>query len=77
MPTKDEIEAFSLMIRHRAHEHSISLWEALVDYTEETEMEQTVIALLLSRSLRADIMLEVKDLNLLKQCGKKETLLPL
>lgn len=77
MPTKDEIEAFSRMIRHLAHEHSISLWEALVDYTEESEMEHTVIASLLSRSLRADITLEVKDLNLLKQRGQRETLLPL
>jgi hypothetical protein len=77
MPTKDEIEAFSRMIRQRSHEHNISLWEALIDYSEEHDIEHAVVASLLSKSLRADITLEVKDLNLLKQRGRKETVLPL
>jgi len=77
MPTTDEIEVFSKMIRVRSALKNIPLWEALTDYVSESEMEPQIVASLLSKSLKADIMCECDDLNLLRDRGKKSVKLPL
>lgn len=77
MPTHTEIHDFSLMIRKRASENKISLWEALSDYSEETGMENGVVASLLTRSLRSEIQDEVTELNLLKRKGRRNLTLPI
>lgn len=77
MPTTEEIEQFSRKIRVRSIEHGISLWEALNDYTEQTGMEPQVAASLLSKPLKADLMCECEDLNLLKDRGRKTAKLPI
>lgn len=76
MPTKEEINNFSLMLREYAAHKKLGLWEALVLYCETTEMENEVAASLLNQSVLADLSVEVQDLNLLKKRGTKSGRLP-
>lgn len=77
MPTTEEINNFSLMLREYATFHEIGLWEALVQYCDKTKMESEVAASLLNKSVRMDIADEVQELNLLKRKGKKPKKLPI
>lgn len=77
MPTKEEIQNFSLMLREMSAFRNIGLWEALVTYCETTGMESEVAASLLTRSVLADMAAEVHDLNLLKVRGTRSGRLPL
>jgi len=64
------------MIQARSKSNEVSLWETLVDYCDETGMEHTVAASLLSKPLREEIKIEVQELNLLKGNGKRAARLP-
>lgn len=77
MPTKDEIQNFSLMLREYAAHRGVSLWEGLVHYCEKTGMESELAASLLNKTVRVDLQIELQDLNLLKKRGKKDGRLPL
>lgn len=77
MPTKEEINNFSLMLREYAEHKQMGLWEALVHYCQKSDMESEVAASLLNKSVLADIQVEVQDLNLLKKRGKKSGRLPI
>lgn len=77
MPTKDEIQNFSLMLREYAAHRGVSLWDGLVHYCDKTGMESEVAASLLTKAVRVDLTLELQDLNLLKKRGKKDGRLPL
>jgi hypothetical protein len=77
MPTKEEVQNFSLMLREYAAHKGITLWEGLVHYCEKSGMESEVAASLLTKALRVDLTLEIEDLNLLKRRGKKDGRLPL
>lgn len=77
MPTKEEIQNFSLMLREYAAHRNVSLWDGLVHYCEKSGMESEVAASLLTKAIRADLTLEIQDLNLLKRRGKKDGRLPL
>lgn len=76
MPTREEIQNFSLMLREYAAHKKIGLWEALLLYCNTTNMESEVAASLLTKPVLADIAMEVQDLNLLKKRGKKAGRLP-
>lgn len=77
MPTKEEIQNFSLMLREYAAHKKLGLWEALVLYCDTTGMEQEVAASLLTKAVLADLTVEVQDMNLLKVRGKKAGRLPI
>lgn len=77
MPTQAEMRAFSDMIEKRAIANRISVWEALNDYCQETDMEHVVAASLLTKPIRELIKVEVQDLNLLRGTGKKGARLPI
>jgi hypothetical protein len=77
MPTKDEIQNFSLMLREYASHRGVSLWDGLVHYCEKTGMESELAASLLNKTVRVDLQIELQDLNLLKKRGKKDGRLPL
>ena len=77
MPTKDEIQNFSLMLREYSAHKKISLWDGLCLYCETTNMEPEVASTLLTDAVRADITLEAQDLNLLKGDGTKPARLPI
>lgn len=76
MPTKEEINNFSLMLREYAAHKKLGLWEALVFYCETTGMEAEVAATLLNKSVMADLSMEVQDLNLLSNRGRRSGRLP-
>jgi len=77
MPTKEEIQNFSLMLREYAAHKRMGLWEALVTYCDTMSMESEVAASLLTKSVLADMTSEVQDLNLLRIRGPKRGRLPL
>ena len=77
MPTKDEIQNFSLMLREYAAHKRLGLWDALVHYCNEKGMESELAAMLLTKDVLADITIELQDLNLLKHRGKKPGRLPI
>jgi sulfite reductase alpha subunit-like flavoprotein len=77
MPTKEEIQNFSLMLREYAAHKNIGLWEALLLYCQTTGMESEVAASLLTKAVLADLSVEVQDMNLLKVRGKKAGRLPI
>jgi hypothetical protein len=76
MPTKEEIQNFSLMLREYSARRNVSLWDGLLHYCEQTGMESEVAASLLTKAVRADLTIETQDLNLLKRRGKKDGRLP-
>jgi restriction endonuclease Mrr len=77
MPTKDEIQNFSLMLREYAAHKGLGLWDALVHYCSTSGMESELAASLLTASVLEDIAVEVRDLNLLKERGGKPGRLPI
>jgi hypothetical protein len=77
MPTKEEIQNFSLMLREYAAHKQLGLWEALLHYCDAMDMESELAASLLNKSVLADIAVEVQDLNLLKRRGGKSGRLPI
>jgi len=77
MPTKEEIQNFSLMLREYAAHKNLGLWDALILYCESTNMESEVAASLLTKSVLVDLTVEVQDMNLLRVRGKKAGRLPI
>ena len=77
MPTKEEVNNFSLMLREYAAHQRLGLWDALVHYCNTRNMESEVAASLLTKAVLADLTVEIQDLNLLKRRGKKAGRLPI
>lgn len=77
MPTKVEIDNFSLMLREFAARQGLGLWDALVHFCNTRNMESEVAASLLNKAVLADLTVEIQDLNLLKRRGKKAGRLPI
>lgn len=77
MPTREEIQNFSLMLREYSAHKGLTLWDGLCLYCETTNMESEVAASLLTDAMRADLTIEVQDLNLLRPDGTKPVRLPI
>jgi hypothetical protein len=77
MPTKEEVNNFSLMLREYSQHKKLSLWDGLVHYCSEHGMESEVAASLLNKAVLADLTVEIQDLNLLKKRGRKSGRLPI
>ena len=67
MPTKTEIQEFSILIEKIAIDKKLGLMDAICYHCKETGLEIEIAATLISSPLKAKIKLEAEDLNLLKK----------
>jgi len=67
MPTKKEIQKFSMMIAELASDKKIGVMEAICHYCEQNQFEIEVASSLISPPLKAKLRLEAENLNLLKK----------
>ena len=65
MPTKDEVNAFSINIEVLVEKKKIPYMDAIVMYCENTGLEVETAAKLISSALKAKIQIEAEDLNFL------------
>jgi hypothetical protein len=70
MPTKDEIQEFSMMIEKLAKEQKLGLMDAICHHCKQSGLEVEMAATLLSSALKAKIKEEAQELNLLKKTSK-------
>lgn len=77
MPTHEEIREFSTMICTLAAKNNQSVWDTLVDYCCENQIEHTSVAALIDKPLKEIITAEVRDLNLLRGEYGKGAKLPI
>jgi hypothetical protein len=74
LPTEAEKIGFSLRIEELSQEKQCSLFEAMLLYSEEHDVEESVIASLIHIPLQVKLEEEMRGLNLIK--GKKPKQLP-
>ena len=72
MPTKTEINDFSVMIDELAEILNLSRMETIVHHCEQTGMEIELASSLISTALKAKIREEAEELNLLKDRTKSK-----
>lgn len=65
MPTKDEMNNFSIAIESLAKEKEISYMDSIIEYCEKSGLEVELAAKLVSTSLKAKIKLEAEELHFL------------
>jgi hypothetical protein len=65
MPTKDEINTFSLQIEKLAEKKNMPYMDAIIQYCSDTGLEVEVAAKLISDVLRSKIKIEAEDLHFL------------
>ena len=70
MPTKTEIQEFSILIEKIAIDKKLGLMDAICHHCKETGLEIEVSATLISAALKAKIREEAQGLNLLKKSSK-------
>ena len=70
MPTKTEIQEFSILIEKLSIEKRLGLMDAICHHCKETGLEIEVAATLISSALKAKIKEEAQGLNLIKKSSK-------
>lgn len=70
MPTKDEMKLFSMLIEDLAKEKKMDHMDAILFHCKQTGLEVEVAATLLTPPLKAKIMEEAQEANLLKKQSK-------
>lgn len=70
MPTKTEINEFSLLIENVSYEENLSYMDSIIYHCEQTGMEIEVASTLLTSVLKAKIREEAESVNLLKKTSK-------
>ena len=70
MPTKTEIQEFSILIEKIAIDKKLGLMDAICHHCKETGLEIEVASTLISAALKANIREEAQGLNLLKKSSK-------
>jgi len=70
MPTKTEINEFSLLIENVSYEENLSYMDSIIYHCEQTGMEIEVASTLLTSVLKAKIREEAEQVNLLKKTSK-------
>ena len=70
MPTKTEINEFSLLIENISYEENLNYIDSIVYQCEQTGMEIEVASSLLTSVLKAKIREEAEEVNLLKKTSK-------
>jgi hypothetical protein len=77
MPTRVEIENWSLMLREYSKRKNLTLWEGLCDYCGEFNVEPEIAASQLTERIKLDIEEEAQELNLMREKGEKSGRLPI
>ena len=70
MPTKTEINDFSVMIDELAEILRLSRMDTIIHHCEQTGLEVDVASTLVSSALKSKIREEAQELNLLKKTAK-------
>jgi hypothetical protein len=70
MPTKTEIQEFSILVEKLATDKRLGLMDAICYHCKETGLEIEVASTLISAALKAKIREEAQGLNLLKKSSK-------
>jgi len=70
MPTKDEIQEFSLKIEELSDINEVHCIESILQYCEESGIELDVAATLISAHLKNRIREEAQSINLIKKNSK-------
>jgi hypothetical protein len=65
MPTKDEMNTFSITIETLAEKKNMSIMDAIIDYCSETGLEVELAAKLVSTSLKSKLAIEAEELHFL------------
>lgn len=65
MPTKDEVNTFSINIEELVENKKVPYMDAILMHCEATGLEIEVAAKLISNALKSKIQLEAEDLNFL------------
>lgn len=65
MPTKDEVNDFSINIETIVEKKKIPYMDAIVSYCEDTGLEIELAAKLISNALKAKIQIEAEELHFL------------
>lgn len=65
MPTKDEMNNFSIAIETLAKEKNTSYMDSIIEYCEKTGLEVELAAKLVSTALKSKIKLEAEELHFL------------
>ena len=65
MPTKEEMNNFSMAIETMAKDKQISYMDSIIEYCTDTGLELEVAAKLISSSLKAKIKIEAEELHFL------------
>ena len=65
MPSKDEMNAFSIAIETLAKQKNIPFMDAIIEHCNMSGLEVEVAAKLVSTSLKAKIKLEAEELHFL------------
>jgi len=72
MPTKTEINDFSVMIDELAEILHLSRMDTIIHHCEQTGMDIELASSLISTALKAKIREEAEELNLLKDSTKSK-----
>lgn len=70
MPTREEKDAFSMLILTRASKLRTDHIDAIVTYCEEIGLEMEVAATLINDQLKAEIELEAEELKVIPKSGR-------
>lgn len=65
MPTRDEVNNFSISIESLVQKKNIPYMDAILIHCEESGLEVELAAKLISSSLKAKLQIEAEDLNFL------------
>lgn len=65
MPTKDEMNNFSMAIETLARDKDMSVMDAIIEHCTNSGLEIEVAAKLISGSLKAKIKIEAEELHFL------------
>lgn len=65
MPSKDEMNTFSMAIETIAKKKEIPYMDAIIEYCNDTGLEVELAAKLVSGSLKAKIKIEAEELHFL------------
>ena len=70
MPTKDEVQKFSMMIEGLAHRMGSTRLDAILHHCEESGLEVEVASTLISSALKSRISEEAQEANQIKRSSK-------
>lgn len=65
MPTKDEVNTFSINIEMLVKKNNIAYMDAIIMHCEQTGLEVELAAKLVSSALKAKIQIEAEELHFL------------